>query len=537
MSKSHQSKYLPLILAATSVLLPGVPVSASAQVQVPGCDEEELNDSKQYFNELRLQFVKDPTLVNESEFRLAASDYLDLTEQCYVAIYGDDPSDQMIDEGGIWMNEEGEFDAGEFNLWGTKWGAGTSFTDGSDVPGPRISGGTVTYSFMANGIALDNATTNVAITSLPTYSACFLHEIELALGAWSAVADIQFVPITDGGEPFNATPVAHIRIGAHIFDGPSGTLAHAFFPPPNGNGAAGDTHFDSDESWSCAPGAGSLGLGIVAVHEFGHAIGLNHNDTADIAIMDPFYSAALTFGPLADDVLGAGEIYGTAGAAQTTFLGPVGIGTDAPSATLEVTQSDGTSQILVKETSSTPGPRTLFRLSNEGNTKFGVLNTEAGVEWAFANPGTGFRLSRQGSGVVEMEIFNNGDMKIAGSLTTSGGTCGGGGCDLVFSPETKVESIDEHASQMWANSYLPAVGPTVENAPINLSEKTGGMLNELEKAHIYIEQLHRRLAELEANQAATEVTLERQKVQIQTMMTALMNIQNDAPVLTRAELD
>ena len=63
---------------------------------------------------------------------------------------------------------------------------------------------------------------------------------------------------------------------------------------------------------------------------------------------------------------------------------------------------------------------------------------------------------------------------------------------MLFDPETEIESIEEHATQMWANSYLPAVGPTVENAPMNLTEKTGGMLNELEKAHIYIEQLHTR---------------------------------------------
>ena len=46
---------------------------------------------------------------------------------------------------------------------------------------------------------------------------------------------------------------------------------------------------------------------------------------------------------------------------------------------------------------------------------------------------------------------------------------------------------------MWANSYLPAVGATLPSAPMNVSEKTGGILNELEKAHIYIEQLNVRL--------------------------------------------
>ena len=67
------------------------------------------------------------------------------------------------------------------------------------------------------------------------------------------------------------------------------------------------------------------------------------------------------------------------------------------------------------------------------------------------------------------------------------------GCDAVFSPDFEVESIKDHAKSMWENSYLPAVGPTVRDAPINLTRKTTGILHELEKAHIYIEQLHDRL--------------------------------------------
>ena len=51
---------------------------------------------------------------------------------------------------------------------------------------------------------------------------------------------------------------------------------------------------------------------------------------------------------------------------------------------------------------------------------------------------------------------------------------------------------------MWENKYLWGVGPTPEGEPMNLTRKTAGILHELEKAHIYIEQLHNRLNELEA---------------------------------------
>ena len=63
---------------------------------------------------------------------------------------------------------------------------------------------------------------------------------------------------------------------------------------------------------------------------------------------------------------------------------------------------------------------------------------------------------------------------------------------------TAVESIEAHSEYMWANQHLWGVGPTPEGAPINLTNKTTGILHELEKAHIYIEQLHQRLSELES---------------------------------------
>ena len=99
--------------------------------------------------------------------------------------------------------------------------------------------------------------------------------------------------------------------------------------------------------------------------------------------------------------------------AQTGFIG---MGTTVPAARLHVAHNDE-AKVLVENTTGTRAPRTLFELKNPGNTKFTVNNTDAGVEWSFANPGTGFRLSRQGSGFVEFEVFNNGDAELHGALT------------------------------------------------------------------------------------------------------------------------
>jgi hypothetical protein len=185
-------------------------------------------------------------------------------------------------------------------------------------------------------------------------------------------------------------------------------------------------------------------------------------------------------------------------AIHVTPAGDVGFGTNTPITSVEVVRSDGSAKISVVETNLTKGPRDLFEIINNGNPEFRMTNSGNGNSWLFSS---GLRFvvkNNAGDWVSRVDV--DGNMEITGTLTTAGGTCGGG-CDLVFDQETNIATIEEHASEMWANSYLPAVGPTVENAPFNITEKTGGMLNELEKAHIYIEQLHIRLAALEAEQA------------------------------------
>ena len=110
-----------------------------------------------------------------------------------------------------------------------------------------------------------------------------------------------------------------------------------------------------------------------------------------------------------------------------------------------------------------------------------------------------FVITKGGTGNAEFAIEPNGDVEIFGSVITGGGTCGGG-CDLIFDESYDLPSIGEHAELMWSQGYLPNVGPTIEGERINLSDKVGRMLNELETAHIYIDQLNARIEALEAAQ-------------------------------------
>jgi hypothetical protein len=165
----------------------------------------------------------------------------------------------------------------------------------------------------------------------------------------------------------------------------------------------------------------------------------------------------------------------------------VGMGTSSPSAALHVRRTNGTAKMFVDEGSGSAAQRTLLQLTNNGGTEFRMTDNSTSVTWLFQNTAGNFRFTDAGDAFNEFILTQDGDLTITGEITTSG-SCSGG-CDRVFSPGYDLPSIAEHAAEMLTNQYLPAVGPTAEDEPFNLSQKVGGMLNELEKAHIYIAEL------------------------------------------------
>ncbi|XP_065116987.1 collagenase 3 [Paramisgurnus dabryanus] len=130
--------------------------------------------------------------------------------------------------------------------------------------------------------------------------------IQKALQVWSDVTPLRFTRIFSG----TADIMISFSVGDHgdgyPFDGPNNLLAHAF-PPFAGIG--GDAHFDDDEDFTKS--YKGYNLFLVAAHEFGHSLGLQHSQDPG-ALMYPtyVYREVDTFALPQDDVNGIQYLYG-----------------------------------------------------------------------------------------------------------------------------------------------------------------------------------------------------------------------------------
>ncbi len=83
--------------------------------------------------------------------------------------------------------------------------------------------------------------------------------------------------------------------------------------------------------------------------------------------------------------------------------------------------------------------------------------------------------------------------------------------DYVFEPGYALESIDEHSEFMWQNKHLAAIpkAKVDDNGQeiVDIGAHRKGIVEELEKAHIYIEQLHKRIKALEDKLGKLETEL------------------------------
>ncbi|KFP31016.1 Interstitial collagenase [Colius striatus] len=111
--------------------------------------------------------------------------------------------------------------------------------------------------------------------------------IAKAFQLWSSVTPLRFTKLYSGQADIMISFASGFHGDFYSFDGPGGTLAHAY-PPSSGIG--GDAHFDEDENWTKFTTYNGYNLFLVAAHELGHSLGLGHSNVFG-ALMYPIYMA------------------------------------------------------------------------------------------------------------------------------------------------------------------------------------------------------------------------------------------------------
>ena len=207
----------------------------------------------------------------------------------------------------------------EYVLEGPRWGAGPLGT----------SGGTLSW-------AIDS--------SVP---ASFVGKLEAAFADWSAHANIGFQRIA-------STAAAQISFVDSSIDGPNNILGQANYTYSGQSYISASITFDSGEGWHASGGevisSSGANLFIVALHEIGHVLGLDHYNAVP-AVMNTYLDLSVK-DLSASDIGGiqalygarpAPVIYGTSGDDVIN----VGNGLDAPN-TSTVFAGSGNDQVTMK---------------------------------------------------------------------------------------------------------------------------------------------------------------------------------------------
>jgi hypothetical protein len=217
--------------------------------------------------------------------------------------------------------------------------------------------------------------------------------------------------------------------------------------------------------------------------------------------------------------------------ADLVVQGNVGIGTTNPGSNKLSMLSSGSALAQIRTTGSSTDVAQLTLMNNANNLAWISLNGSGQPNFGgpnaldiMTNPDHPIAFN-QGSPTPTMIMVSGkvgiGTTSPAGKLDVNGTIYQRGAvlhADYVFEPGYKLESIDEHSAFMWKYKHLKAVPKAKVDEKgqemVEIGANNRGILEELEKAHVYIYQLNEKIKQLE--------------VRISQLSTAALPVASDA---------
>jgi hypothetical protein len=200
---------------------------------------------------------------------------------------------------------------------------------GSVWPHPQL----VTLSFMPDGTPISTSGSTVVGSNLfATFNAKFgstaawQDQVLKAAQAWAQQTNLNFAVVSDDGAPSGSgnyqqgdPGMGDIRIGGYNFG--TSTLGLTVLPPASSNySIAGDMAFNTGQAFNLGS---TYDLFTVAMHEFGHALGLGQSSAGPWAVMWASYTGTKS-GLASDDVAGIRNLYSSNQARSTDSYYPNG---------------------------------------------------------------------------------------------------------------------------------------------------------------------------------------------------------------------
>jgi hypothetical protein len=186
-------------------------------------------------------------------------------------------------------------------------------------------------------------------------------------------------------------------------------------------------------------------------------------------------------------------VFRSDGNTKMTLLnnGNLGIGTEEPERLLHLVGANP--RILIDASSSNPE----INFKNTGDLAtsiWSIYKNGSTGDLQFYQNGNKLTLQKNTGNVGIGTITPQGKLDVNGTIFQRGGILH---ADYVFEENYQLESIEEHTEFMWENKHLPAIPKaTVDENGFEIVEVGShrkGIVEELEKAHIYISQLEKEI--------------------------------------------